>query len=162
MKYNKRRGFFCKMVKRRRDSLLNRGKGRGLWAKCPVFFLPTRWETGEAAMGRRRRRFRRPGARGRLRGEGKRRAGPAGSIPGRSSGGGSSGRLGRDGVRQRAAAALGRRFRGVVAAMEVGKAPGDSVESITPLTLGRGDAQRRGDGRGRRRPLELGVAALQG
>ena len=43
-----------------------------------------------------------------------------------------------------------------------GKAPGDSVESITQLTLGRGDAQRRGDGRGRRRSLELGVAALQG
>ena len=43
-----------------------------------------------------------------------------------------------------------------------GKAPGDSRESITPLTLGRGDTQRRGDGRGQRRPLELGVVALQG
>ena len=46
MKYNKRRGFFCKMVKRRRDSLLNRGKGRGLWAKCPVFFLPRAGKQG--------------------------------------------------------------------------------------------------------------------
>ena len=41
-----------------------------------------------------------------------------------------------------------------------GKAPGDSMESITPLTLGRGDVQRWGDGRGRQRPLELGVVAL--
>ena len=43
-----------------------------------------------------------------------------------------------------------------------GKALGDSVGSITPLTLGRGDAQRQGNGRGWRRSLELGVAALQG
>ena len=156
LKYNKRRGFFCKMVKRRRDSLLNRGEGRGLWAKCPVFFLPTRWETGEAAVGRRRRRFRRPRARGWLRSEGKGRGESARSIPGRS-----SGRLGRDGVRQRAAA-LGRRFRGVVAAMEVGEGTGGLHRVDYPATLVRGDAQRRGDGRGRRRPLELGVAALQG
>ena len=47
MKYNKRRGFFCKKVKRWEVSLLNRGKARGFWAYCPVLFLPSRWETGE-------------------------------------------------------------------------------------------------------------------
>ena len=88
-----------------------------------------------------------PAARGsgRLRGKGKRvrEARGADSRP----------QLGRGGPRavwprRRAAAAADRRPRGVAAAMEVGKAPGDSVESITPLTLGRGDAQRRGDGKG--------------
>ena len=47
MKYNKRKGFFCKEVKRWEVSLLNRGKARGFWAYCPVLFLPPRWETGE-------------------------------------------------------------------------------------------------------------------
>ena len=40
MKYNKRKGFFCKKVKRWEVSLLNRGKARGFWAYCPVLFLP--------------------------------------------------------------------------------------------------------------------------
>ena len=40
MKYNKRRGFFCKMVKMRRDSLLNRGKGRGVMGKMPCLLPP--------------------------------------------------------------------------------------------------------------------------
>ena len=38
MKYNRREGFFSKMVKRRRDSLGNSEKSRGLLGKKP--FLP--------------------------------------------------------------------------------------------------------------------------
>ena len=47
MKYNKRRGYFCKKIKRWEVSLLNRGKVRGFWAYCPVFSLPPHWEIGE-------------------------------------------------------------------------------------------------------------------
>ena len=50
MKYNKRGGFFCKMVKKGRDSLGNRGKGRGLRAKQP--FIPF-LSTGKQGRGTR-------------------------------------------------------------------------------------------------------------
>ena len=35
LKYNKRGGFFCKMVKRGKNSLGNRGKGKGFLEKLP-------------------------------------------------------------------------------------------------------------------------------
>jgi len=72
-----------------------------------------------------------------LRGEGEGREGPARSIPGRSSGGGGPGRPGRDGVRQRAAAALGRRLR------------------VTAVGKGRGKRKR--EPRGYRCPPWLGL-----
>jgi len=160
LKYNKRRGFFCKMVKRRRDSLLTRGKGRGLWAKCHVFFLPTRWETGEAAVGRRRRRFRRPGARGGSGVRGKGSGRPAGPIPGRSSGGVVPGRSGHEGGRRWAAVALGRRPRGAA----VSKGRGKSITGprgcpnlprFGPRGSGEGSPAVAGGGKGERRRCKL-------
>ena len=49
--YNKEQGFFCIKTKGWRVLLTIRRRGRGLWAKCPVFFLPSRWEAGEGAPG---------------------------------------------------------------------------------------------------------------
>ena len=94
-----RKGPFWKRVKRDGVSLINRLEGREFWAKRPVFFLPPRWETREGEEAGRRCRFRRPGARGGsgVRGKGEGRL--AGSIPGRSSGGGGPGRPGHGGVR---------------------------------------------------------------
>ena len=50
MKYNRREGFFSKMVKRRRNSLGNSEKREGFWAKSPFFLLPSR-ETEEEGAG---------------------------------------------------------------------------------------------------------------
>ena len=85
MKYNKRRGFFCKKVKRWEVSLLNRGKARGFWAYCPVFSLLPHRDTGEGEALVGGGRCGRSGPRRRLGVEGKGGGGPAGSIPNRSS-----------------------------------------------------------------------------
>ena len=138
MKYNKRRGFFCKKVKRWEVSLLNRGKARGFWAYCPVLFLPSRRETGEGEVARRRCRIRQPGARGGSGVRGKGSGRPAGPIPGRSSGGVVPGRSGRDGGRRRAAVASGRCPRGAAESKGRGKASRGSGNSIHLLTLGGG------------------------
>ena len=67
MKYNKRRGFFCKMVK---------------MGKMPCLLPPPRWETGEGAGARRRRQIRQLGGSGWLRVKGNEIGEEDGSIPG--------------------------------------------------------------------------------
>ena len=57
---NKRKGFFCKRSREWKGSLKNRGKGRGVLANVPSFFLLTR-KTEEWAMGHRRPWARGPG-----------------------------------------------------------------------------------------------------
>ena len=51
LKYNTRGGFFCKMVKRGKNSLGNRGKGKGFLAKLPSSSSSRRHgtEEGESA-----------------------------------------------------------------------------------------------------------------
>ena len=134
--YNKRRGFFCKKVKRWEVSLLNRGKARGFWAYCPVLFLPSRWETGEGEVARRRCRIRRPGARGGSGVRGKGSGRPAKPIPGRSSGGVVPGRSGSDGGRRRAAVALGRCPKGAAVSKGRGKSITGLRELDSPAHLG--------------------------
>ena len=160
MKYNKRRGFFCKKVKRWEVSLLNRGKARGFWAYCPVLFLPSHWEIGEGEVSRRRCRIRRPGARGGSGVRGKGSGRPAGPIPGGSSGGVVPGRAGRDGGRRRAAVASGRCPRGAA----VSKGRGKSITGprgcpnlprFGPRSSGEGSPAVAGGGKGERRRCKL-------
>ena len=108
LNYNKRRGYFCKKVKRWEVSLLNRGKVRGFWAYCPVFsLLPHRGtEEGKALIGG--GRFGRSGPRRRPGVEGRGGRGSAGSIPGRGSDRGGPRWPSHGGRRQRAAVVLGR------------------------------------------------------
>jgi len=160
LKYNKRRGFFCKMVKRWEVSLLNRGKARGFWAYCPVLFLPSRWETGEGEEARRRCQIRRPGARGGSGVRGKGPGRPAEPIPGRGSGGVVPGRSGRGGGRRRAAVAAGRCPRGAA----VSKGRGKSITGprgcpilprFGPRGSGEGSPAVAGGGKGERRRCKL-------
>ena len=50
LEYSKGQGFFCKKAKEWKGSLQNRGKGRGVLANVPSFFLLTR-RTEEGALG---------------------------------------------------------------------------------------------------------------
>ena len=100
-------------------------KGEGVMGKMPCPLPPPRWEIGEGAGARRRRQIRQLGGSGWLRGEGNERGEGGGSIPGRGSARGGPRWPSHDGRQQRVAVALGRRLRGVVAAMEVGKSTGE-------------------------------------
>ena len=121
------------------EGFLNKNdKGQGVWAYLPCLLPPLALRNRGGGGARRRRPWAGGLGSGAALGEGKEGGRRECSIPCRGLARGGPWWPSHDGRRQRAAVALGRRLRGMVAVMEVGESTGELRGVDYPAHLGQG------------------------